>query len=116
MNLIVCDTLATIDDVLANKGKTLLLVSSLLKSYKKFVDALMYDKQTLSLDEVKLALNIRELQEKQRNLDHETSESLTLKGKYDPKKKEKEKKGSKKNSKTKTRLLNAFNCHKKRTC
>lgn len=91
-----CDTLATIDDVLANKGKTLLLVSSLLESYKKFVDALMYGKQTLSLDEVKLALNIRELQEKQRNLDHETSESLTLKGKYDPKKKRKKKKEARK--------------------
>lgn len=57
----VCDTLATIDEALADKGKTLLLISSLLESYKKFVDTLMYGRQTLSLDEVKSALNTREL-------------------------------------------------------
>lgn len=57
----VCDTLATIDEALADKGKTLLLVCSLLESYKKFVDTLMYGRQTLSFDEVKSALNTREL-------------------------------------------------------
>ena len=49
----VCDTLAIIDEALDDKGKALLMVSSLPKSYKNFVDALMYGRQTLSLDEVK---------------------------------------------------------------
>lgn len=57
----VCDTLATINGALDDEGKALLLISSLPKSYKNFVDALMYMRQTLSLDEAKSALNTKEL-------------------------------------------------------
>ncbi|KAH9678577.1 hypothetical protein KPL71_025773 [Citrus sinensis] len=60
----VCDTLETIDEILNDESKALLLVSSLPPSYSNFVDALMYKRQTLSLDEVKAALNTRGLQEK----------------------------------------------------
>ncbi|KAH9768873.1 Integrase catalytic domain-containing protein [Citrus sinensis] len=60
----VCDTLETIDEGLDDEGKALLLVSSLPQSYSNFVDALMYSRQTLSLDEVKAALNTRGLQQK----------------------------------------------------
>lgn len=59
----VCDTLATIDEALDDEGNAQLLINSLPYSYKNFVDALMYEIQTLSLDEVKLAFNTRELQE-----------------------------------------------------
>ncbi len=55
----VCDTLETLDEGLDDEGKALLLVSSLPQSYSNFVDALMYGRQTLSLDEVKVALNTR---------------------------------------------------------
>lgn len=55
----VCDTLETIDEGLNDEGKALLLISSLSPSYSNFVDALMYGRQTLSLDEVKVALNIK---------------------------------------------------------
>lgn len=37
------------------------------------MDAHMYGRQALSLDEVKSALNARKLQEKQGNLDYKTS-------------------------------------------
>lgn len=57
----VCDALATINEALDDEGKALLLISSLPKSYKNFVDALMYVRQTLSLDEAKSSLNIKEL-------------------------------------------------------
>lgn len=57
----VCDTLKTIDEGLNDKGKALLLVSSLLKSYEHYVDAIIYGMQTLTLDEIKIALNTREL-------------------------------------------------------
>lgn len=57
----VCDTLEIIYEGLDDEGKALLLVSSLPPSYSNFVDALMYGRQTLSLDEVKAALNTREL-------------------------------------------------------
>lgn len=60
----VCDTLEIIDEGLDDEGKALLLVNSLPQSYSNFVYALMYGRQTLSLDEVKVALNIKGLQQK----------------------------------------------------
>ena len=113
----VCDTLATIDEALDDEGKALLLVSSLPGSYKNFVDALMYGRQTLSLDEVKSALNTRELQEKRQNLDQETGEGLTAKGQHYKKTKKKKKQGK---AKDKNKTLKCFQCHKeghfKRDC
>ncbi|KAH9716240.1 hypothetical protein KPL71_021389 [Citrus sinensis] len=105
----VCDTLAKIDEALDDEGKALLLVSSLLESYKNFFDALMYGRQSLSLDEVKSALNTRELQEKRENIDQETGEWLTAKGQH-YKKTEKKKKQRKAKDKNKT--LKCFQCHK----
>ena len=58
------DTLEIIDEGLDDEGKALLLMSSLPSSYSNFVDALMYGRQTLSLNEVKATLNTRGLQEK----------------------------------------------------
>ena len=57
----VCHTFSIIDETLDNEGKALLLVSSLPESYKNFIDALIYRRQTLSLKTVKKSLNIREL-------------------------------------------------------
>lgn len=78
-----CDTLATIDEALNDEGKCLLLISSLPESYKNFVDALMYSRETLTLDEVKDVLNTREILEKQGNLSGKSGEGLIVKGKYD---------------------------------
>ncbi|KAH9648891.1 hypothetical protein KPL70_025781 [Citrus sinensis] len=103
----VCDTLATIDEALDDEGKALLLVSSLPGSYKNFVDALMYGRQALSLDEVKSALNTKELQEKRQNLDQETGEGLTAKGQHY--KNQKKKQGK---AKDKNKTLKCFQCHK----
>lgn len=52
-------TLEIINEGLDDEGKALLLVSSLPKSYENFVNALMYGRQTLTLDEVKVALKLR---------------------------------------------------------
>ncbi|KAH9698871.1 Integrase catalytic domain-containing protein [Citrus sinensis] len=97
------------------EGKALLLVSSLPSSYSNFVDALMYGRQTLSLDEVKAALNTRGLQEKSGNMN--SGEVLAVKArtdKYDGKKK---KQG---NNKQKTKGKKCFQCQKeghfKRDC
>ncbi|KAH9652997.1 hypothetical protein KPL70_027263 [Citrus sinensis] len=113
----VCDTLATIDEALDDEGKALLLVSSLPESYKNFADALMYGRQTLSLDEVKSALNTRELHEKRQNLNQETGEGLTAKGQYY---KNTEKKKKQWKAKDKNKTLKCFQCHKeghfKRDC
>ena len=101
----VCDTLETIDTALDDEGKALLLISSLPKSYENLVDALMYGRQTLTLDEIKSALNTRELQTKQGHLENRESEGLTAKVKIDKKKK----KGKYKN---KEKDLECFQCHK----
>lgn len=77
----VCDTLATIDEVLDDKGKFLSLISSLPKLCKNFIDAFMNGRETLTLDEVKIALNTKEIQKKQGSLGGECTEGLTAKGK-----------------------------------
>lgn len=48
----VCDTLETIYEGLDDEGKALLLISSFPKSFKHFIDALMYGRQTLTLDKI----------------------------------------------------------------
>ena len=78
----VCDTLETTNEGLDDKSKALLLISSLSKSYEHLVDALMYGRQTLSLDEVKSALNTRELQEKQGHTENGISEGWTAKERF----------------------------------
>ena len=75
----VCDTLETINASFSDEDKTLLLISSLHKSYEHFVDALMYGRRTLTLDEVKSALNTKELQGKQESLGNAIGEGLTTK-------------------------------------
>lgn len=44
------------------KRKHFFVISSLPKSYEHFVDALMHGRHTLTLDEIKAALNTKELQ------------------------------------------------------
>ena len=105
----VCDTLEIIDEGLDNEGKTLLLVSSLPPSYSNFVDALMYGRQTLSLDEVKATLNTKGLQEKSRNMN--SSEVLDVKAKTDKYDGKKKKQG---NNNQNPKSKKCFQCHKER--
>ncbi|KAH9679108.1 reverse transcriptase Ty1/copia-type domain-containing protein [Citrus sinensis] len=67
----VCDALETIDEGLNDESKALVLISSLPKSYEHFVDALLYGRQTLSLEEVKSALGTKKLKDKQEKADSE---------------------------------------------
>ncbi|KAH9728046.1 hypothetical protein KPL70_008880 [Citrus sinensis] len=105
----VCDTLETIDESLSDESKALLLVSSLPQSYSNFVDALMYERQTLSLDEVKAVLNTRGLQQKSVSI--ESGVGLTVKGKFE-KNKNTTKNQKQSKSKTKPNDLKCFHCHK----
>ncbi|KAH9779137.1 Integrase catalytic domain-containing protein [Citrus sinensis] len=109
------DTLETIDEGLDDEGNALLLVSSLPQSYSNLVDALMYGRSTLSLDEVKAALNIRGLQEKSGNMMH--AEGLSVKGKFN---KNDGKKKKQKQEKSKSQNKKCFHCNKeghfKRDC
>ncbi|KAH9716149.1 Integrase catalytic domain-containing protein [Citrus sinensis] len=111
----VCDTLETIYEGLDDEGKALLMVSSLPQSYSNLVDALMYGRSTLSLDEVKAALNTRGLQEKSGNMMH--AEGLSVKGKFN---KNDGKKKKQKKEKSKAQNKKCFHCNKeghfKRDC
>ena len=102
----VYDTLETIDVALSDEDKVLLLISSLPKSYEHFVDALMFGRQTLTLDEVRSALSTKELQGKQETLGNGSSGDLTVKARPKGKKK---KQG---NNKEKPKNLICFLCHK----
>ncbi|KAH9677320.1 CCHC-type domain-containing protein [Citrus sinensis] len=102
----VCDTLETIDAAFSDEDKALLLISSLPKSYEHFADALMYRRQTLSLDEVKSTLSTKELQGKQESLGNDSGEGLTVKARPEGKKKKQGK------NKEKQKNLRCFLCHK----
>lgn len=103
----VCDTLEIVDEGLDDEEKALLLVNSLPQSYFNFIDALMYDRRTLSLDEVKATLNTRVLQQKSRSV--ESGERLTVKDKFN---KNYGKNMKPKKNKTKPQNLRCFQCYK----
>ena len=67
----------------------------------------MYGRQTFSLDEVKVALNTRGLQEKQVNM--ESGEGLIMKVRNDRNDGKKKKQGK---GKSKNKRLKCFQCHK----
>ncbi|KAH9706111.1 hypothetical protein KPL70_012113 [Citrus sinensis] len=56
--------------------------SSLPKLYEHFVDALLCGRQTLSLEEVKLALGTKKLKDKQEKADSESGEGLMARGHF----------------------------------
>ncbi|KAH9750945.1 Integrase catalytic domain-containing protein [Citrus sinensis] len=106
---IVCDELETIDEGLSDDSKALLLISSLPKSYKHFVDTLLYRRQTLSLEEVKSALGTKKLKDKQDNPESESSEGVMARGRPE----KRESRGKKQDrSKSKQKNLKCFHCHK----
>ncbi|KAH9754460.1 hypothetical protein KPL71_015451 [Citrus sinensis] len=113
----VCDALETIDEGLSDESKALLLISSLPKSYEHFVDALLYGRQSLSLEEVKSALGTKKLEDKQEKADSESGEGLMARGRPEKREGKGKKQGR---SKSKQKQLKCFHCHKeghfKRDC
>ena len=105
----VCDALETIDEGLKDESKALLLISLLPKSYEHFVDALLYGRQTLSLEEVKSALGIKKLKDKQEKADSESGEGLMARGRPEKREGKGKKQGR---SKSKQKQLKCFHCHK----
>lgn len=95
------------------EDQAIILLSSLPKSYEHFVDTMLYGKQTLTLSEVKSALNSKELQKRSDAKVETAAEGLTIRGRT-------EKKDTKKNrnkSRSKSRGGNSgakkcYKCHK----
>ena len=72
----VFDDLDTIDEGLSDESKILLLINSLPKYYKHFVNALLHGRQILFLEEVKSALGTKKLKDRQDNKEDESSMGL----------------------------------------
>lgn len=81
----VCDDLDKIDEGLGDESKILLLISSLPKYYKHFVNALLYGRQIISLEEVKSTLGTKKLKDKKDNKEDESNKGLMARGRYEKK-------------------------------
>uniref|UniRef100_A0A803PH14 Reverse transcriptase zinc-binding domain-containing protein n=1 Tax=Cannabis sativa TaxID=3483 RepID=A0A803PH14_CANSA len=63
----------------------IILLSSLPKSYDHFVDTILYGKDTLTMAEVKMALNSKEIQKKLEEKGETSGEGLLARGRFDKK-------------------------------
>ncbi|KAH9668968.1 hypothetical protein KPL70_021600 [Citrus sinensis] len=100
--------LENVNIILEDEDKALILLSSLLESYEHFVDTLLYKRQTLTLKDVKNALESKDLNKMAEVKDQSNAEGLVTKGKS-KKKNNKQKKNN--NQKDKAEKNN-----KKRKC
>ena len=64
-----------------DEGKTILLIYSLPYSYKDFIDVTMYNNDTLSIHNIKVALNTKEVKKKvSKSGEGNSSEDLVIEG------------------------------------
>ena len=64
-----------------DEGKTILLIYSLPYSYKDFIDVTMYNNDTLSIHDIKVALNTKEVKKKvSESGEGNSSEDLVIEG------------------------------------
>uniref|UniRef100_A0A803P852 CCHC-type domain-containing protein n=1 Tax=Cannabis sativa TaxID=3483 RepID=A0A803P852_CANSA len=83
-NQIILD-LSNIGVKIEDEDKGILLLSSLPKSYEHFVDTFLYGKETLTMIEVKAALNSKQIQKKNDERSDGVVDSLFVKGRSDSK-------------------------------
>ena len=90
-----------------NEDKEIILLSSLPPFYEHFVDILLYERQSLAMQDVKEALSLIESSKKSKSKD---DEGLTARWRFKKGDDWKDKKKGKSKSKNKT--LKCFQCHK----
>ena len=82
----IIDDLANVDVKIEDEDQAVTLLSSLPKSYEHFVDAMLYrPMQTLTMEEVKAALNSNELKKKFEAKSKPEVEGLSIRGRLDKK-------------------------------
>ena len=90
------------------EDQTILLLSSLPKEYEHFVDTMLYGKQTLTMTEVKAALNSKELQRRSGTKTDNPGEGLNVRGRSD----KRDAKYGRGRSRSKSKVRKCFICHK----
>ncbi|KAH9703868.1 hypothetical protein KPL70_011252 [Citrus sinensis] len=105
--------LENVNIVLEDEDRTLILLSSLPNSYEHFVDTLLYGRQTLTLKDVKNALESKDLKRRIDGKDQNLAESLVARAKPG-KKVNKYKKNSNQKDKAdkKKKKRKCYFCHK----
>ena len=73
--------LENVNIILEDEDRALILLSPLPESYEHFVDTLLYGRQTLSLKDVKDALESKDLKKRSDMKDQNNAEGLVAKGK-----------------------------------
>ena len=105
--------LENVNIVLENEDRALILLSSLLDSYEHFVDTLLYGKQTLTLKDVKNALESKDLKKMAEGNDQSNAEGLVAKGKSDKKNNKQKKNNNQKNkAEKKNKKRKCYSCQK----
>lgn len=100
---------------LEDEDRALILLSSLLYSYEHFVHTLLYGRQTLTLKDVKSALESKDLKKRANGKDQNHGEGLSVKAKPDKRNnKEKKKEDQKDKQDKKKKKRKCYFCQKER--
>ncbi|GJZ71300.1 retrovirus-related pol polyprotein from transposon TNT 1-94 [Tanacetum coccineum] len=75
--------LANIDIEIEDEDQTLMLLTSLLSSYENSVETLFYRRESLTMEDVLVTLNSRELKKRTEGTKEETGDGLYVRGKLD---------------------------------
>lgn len=101
------------------EDQAIMLLSYLPEVCEHFVDTMMYGKQTLKMNEVKLALNSKELQRKSEGTTEVIGEGLQLKARSDKRENKKSRGKSRSKSRNPSNKLRCYKCKEgdfKRDC
>ncbi|GJU76307.1 retrovirus-related pol polyprotein from transposon TNT 1-94, partial [Tanacetum coccineum] len=75
--------LANIDIEIEDEDQALMLLTSLPSSYENFVETLLYERESLTMEDVLATLNSRELKKRIEGTKEETADGLYVRGKLD---------------------------------
>ncbi|GKD75877.1 zinc finger, CCHC-type containing protein [Tanacetum coccineum] len=75
--------LANINIEIEDEDQALMLLTSLSSSYENFVETLLYERESLTIEDVLATLNSRELKKRTEGTNEETSDGLYVRGRSD---------------------------------
>ena len=109
----IIDDLTNVDVKIEDEDQAVKLLSSLPKSYKYFVNAMLYGRmQTLTMEEVKAALNSKDLKKIFEAQSEHDGEGLSIRRRPNKRDKKDNKNRGNSRSKSKNTRLKCFTCHK----